>query len=70
MALVWDKVFLLIALLALPNLYYHAEYNVPLMLFAYLLWDKVIYKPTIIYLVVFSWVIDLVSIVMGFSQQN
>ena len=52
-----DKIFIFIAIVALPNLYFEAEYNVPLMLFCYAIWAPA-YRPLIMYLLLFSWFID------------
>lgn len=57
-----DKLFLVIGLIALPNLYYISEYNVPLMLFFMVIWEFP-YHPTIVYLLVFSWLVDIFRIV-------
>lgn len=53
-----DKMFLIIALVAMPNLYYRAEYNVPLMLFCFGVWSSLKHRAIIIYLLLFSWLID------------
>ena len=57
-----DKLFLLIAIIAMPNLYYRAEYNVPLMLFCFGVWHSVAHRGAIVYLNIFSWLIDIYCI--------
>lgn len=71
MAPALDKLFLFIAIIAMPNLYYRAEYNVPLMLFCMNVWHSIRHRPATMYLIVFSWVIDIYCIIMSIidSQQ-
>lgn len=52
-----QHMFLVLAVLALPNLYYNPEYNVPLMLFSFIMWTST-YKPMILYLLLISWFVD------------
>ena len=59
MALPIDKLFLVIAIIAMPNLYYRAQYNVPLMLFCFGVWHSVRHRAATVYLNIFSWVIDI-----------
>lgn len=72
MAPALDKLFLFIAIIAMPNLYYRAEYNVPLMLFCMSVWHSIRHRPATMYLIVFSWVIDIYCIIMSIidSQQE
>lgn len=56
-----DKFFLIVGMIALPNLYYIPEYNVPLMFFIVLMWDAP-YRSTIFYLLIISWFIDVFRI--------
>lgn len=58
-----DKLFLIVAIVALPNMYHRAEYNVPLMIFCFVMWDKPAYHSIIAYLLVFSWMIDVIRLV-------
>jgi hypothetical protein len=55
-----EVAFLAIAFISLPNLFYRAEFNVPLMLFAATCWSTRI--STCAYLIVISWAIDLYRI--------
>lgn len=66
-----DKIFLLIAIIAMPNLYYRGEYNVPLMLFCYGVWQSIRHRPATMYLLIFSWLIDIYCIIRSIidSQQ-
>lgn len=57
-----DKLFLLIAIIALPNLFYRAEYNVPIFIFCFALWHSRTHKSTILYILILSWFIDIFCI--------
>ena len=46
-----------IAFISLPNLFYRAEYNVPLLLFSAVSWN--IRVSTCAYLLIISWGVDL-----------
>lgn len=69
MAVPLDKFFLVICIIALPNLYHRAEYNVPLMLFCYGLWTLP-YRSLIIYLFIISWFIDAVRLMTDLSASR
>ena len=56
-----EIVFLAIAFISLPNLFYRAEFNVPLLLFAAVCWQKHIASSA--YLLVISWAIELYRVV-------
>lgn len=62
-----DKLFLLIAIIALPNLFYRAEYNVPVFIFCFALWHSTTHKSTILYILILSWLIDIFSILKTIS---
>jgi hypothetical protein len=55
-----EAALLAIAFVSLPNLFYRAEFNVPLLLFAAACWQKRV--STCAYLIVVSWCIDLYRI--------
>ena len=57
-----DKLFPIVAIVAMPNLYYVAQYNVPLMLFCFGVWYSVRHRPVTMYLLLFSWIIDIYCI--------
>lgn len=48
-----EIIFLLILLVSLPNLFYRAEFNVPLLLFTAISWTH--HKSTSVYLLLISW---------------
>jgi hypothetical protein len=52
-----EAALLAIAFVSLPNLFYRAEFNVPLLLFAAACWRTRL--STCAYLIVFSWGVDL-----------
>ena len=56
-----ELAFIAIAFISLPNLFYRAEFNVPLLLFAAASWQTRI--STSAYLLVLSWAIDLYRII-------
>lgn len=64
-----DKFFLLIGLIAVPNLYFIAEYNVSLMIFCFFLWNMP-YKSITLYLLIISWVIDGVRILTKIGKEG
>lgn len=49
--------FVAIAFISLPNLFYRAEFNVPLLLFAAVCWKN--YTSSTAYLLILSWAIEL-----------
>lgn len=49
--------FIAIAFISLPNLFYRAEFNVPLLLFAAVCWQN--YTSSTAYLLIISWVLEL-----------
>ncbi|CAD8125772.1 unnamed protein product [Paramecium sonneborni] len=60
------KLFLAIAFISCFTCYARPDYNLPLFAFAYLLWDidrPVSQKIRLIYLFVYSWIIDFVWLV-------
>lgn len=52
-----DKIFLVLGIMAFPNLFFRGQYNVPLMLFCFICWNDQ-FKHFIMYLLIFSWMID------------
>lgn len=65
-----DKMFLLIAIIAMPNLYYRGEYNIPIMLFCFGVWPYIKFRATTVYLILFSWLIDAYCIFKTIGQIN
>ena len=61
-----DKLLILLGVVALPNMYHKAEYNVPLMLFCFVVWNLP-YRSIIIYLLIVSWVVDGVRVLKGLA---
>lgn len=53
--------FIVIAFISLPNLFYRAEFNVPLLLFAAVCWRNRV--STCAYLIVISWAIDFYRLI-------
>lgn len=64
------KLFLLIAIIAMPNLYYRAEYNVPLMLFCFGVWQSLQHRPVMVYLIIFSWLVDIYCILRSLAASQ
>lgn len=56
-----EAALLAIAFISLPNLFYRAEFNVPLLLFAAASWRTRV--STCAYLIIISWGVDLYRIV-------
>lgn len=63
----FDKLFLFMSIVALPNLYYQAEYNVPLMFFFFVVWESPAYRAAVTYLLVLSWLVDLYTLLVAIS---
>mgnify|MGYP000983092343 FL=1 len=52
-----ETILVLVAAVSLPNLFYRAEFNVPILLFAAVVWQK---RPeTSAHLIVLSWGVEL-----------
>ena len=62
-----DKLFILLGVVSLPNLYHKADYNIPLMIFCFLTWNLP-YRSIITYLLIISWVVDLIRLLLTLSK--
>jgi hypothetical protein len=56
-----EIILVLLAVVSLPNLFYRAEFNIPILLFAAAVWQKRV--STCAHLIVLSWAVELYRLI-------
>lgn len=56
-----EIMLLLLAVVSLPNLFYRAEFNIPILLYAAAMWQKRV--STCAHLILLSWAVELYRLI-------
>lgn len=56
-----EMLLVVVAAFSLPNLFYRAEFNIPVLIFAALLWQRRV--STAAHLIVLSWIVELYRLI-------
>lgn len=56
-----EMLLIIVAAFSLPNFFYRAEFNIPILIFAALLWQRRV--STAAHLIVLSWLVELYRLI-------